>query len=938
MPREPDRSAGGRDACQIAAVRAGNGPVGHRLVPFGHDLVHGAVQVGQGLQFDETRDHRLVDFRISWIAGERRGRQPRIVLGRRSRRASGAELLHQAQRVPAIPGLLNPALRNAGHGDRGDRDFLARCRDAHQFALLGSRPCQACDDHVGLADLIVHSPVDVGDGGAIGSDQVLEGRRSGQIACTQSMKNRVGSEYLVCHIECALIPDLLKHAMFNGLVGLDVGRGDDGLSEQLDFGDLHAVDRAAGGASNGGEEDLIVGVRRSVVQHDGRSVLGEARPFRRAGEIDDVPAGDQRVRPVDTAVGAVQLERDRIATGDIVGGGERHARHDGRTDAGLNAHTRRSGVGNEIAFEVQVLRIDVVVDRQRGRFGRRPVAIVGHTLNQIARRGDIGHVAGKEQDLAGRQRAVVDPHFVDRADPVATPAVRADQHRRRAAGDRAHGRRFGGLAVEIGGERFAVGRAGDVMPLTLRQVLVDIGPGPRRGIERERHVGLGAAPAVTHLPAPTGVGCAERLGHRRGLRALALRVLGVRADPQRQRDRTGDVEQGIVSHLDVVPVPVELHRAADDSIGQPGVAHHYPVQTVARRIAGTGVQRIIRHQPFAARICRRHRRQLDDGPQHVAGAPGFHDLAVGNAGDRDARLHDRPAERDVRSRKRPASGDPIGLGDDVLHRHAKTGERAEALLGCELSVARQIRNVGPSRIVVHEVGRVDLVQHGQERIDIALIPCVQLPPEQRLVRLRLARVARYARRCAPGEIFRVGALHRGRPLGRRWYCAQLLLDAQHVVLPPFFSNLAVDEVEEDDPRVRVGDTGRRHLAARGEASDDRIVLGQEILQNDLPVSQNGACVDHLDPVAGQIAGLGIVGRVAGEARGEDLVSDGLIRRLDHRQPTIPNQRLVRLGVGDGRAAQKQQGNEPQAGCVFSYEHDHTSNSCAPGWDVRKAMR
>ena len=205
----------------------------------------------------------------------------------------------------------------------------------------------------------------------------------------------------------------------------------------------------------------------------------------------------------------------------------------------------------------------------------------------------IGRQLGRSRhdglDLLRRQTVVVELDIVDRAHPVTAPAVRADEDRGGAAGNGAHGGRIGLLAIEIAFQRRAVMRAGDMAPLVARQVLVDVGPGPGRRIERKRHVGLGAAPAVANLPAPTDTCRAQRLGHRCRVGGLSLRVIGARSYPHGNGDRTPHIQAGAAGAGDVVPAAagdaqaVELQGGPQDTGDPRGFVGHQSRRCPCRR-------------------------------------------------------------------------------------------------------------------------------------------------------------------------------------------------------------------------------------------------------------------------------------------------------------------------------------------------------------------
>jgi hypothetical protein len=129
-----------------------------------------------------------------------------------------------------------------------------------------------------------------------------------------------------------------------------------------------------------------MGIGRRVRERDRSHVPGEAGPSRCLGEVDDVAARDQRVRPVDARVGAGQLEADRIAVRRVVGRGEDQLGDDHCT--GRESHLKARGLS--LPLEMQVLRVDVVVDGKRRGLAGRPIPIIRDAPDEVPRGGDIG--------------------------------------------------------------------------------------------------------------------------------------------------------------------------------------------------------------------------------------------------------------------------------------------------------------------------------------------------------------------------------------------------------------------------------------------------------------------------------------------------------------------------------------------------------------------
>jgi len=167
--------------------------------------------------------------------------------------------------------------------------------------------------------------------------------------------------------------------------GVDLGRQAPRRSpEELHLGNLHAVGPRR--VADRCEQQLIMRVRGLVGERDRRLVLRESGPGRRLAEVHDVPTGNQRIRPIDARVGAAQLEGRRVALHRIVGGRQSQARDDGRSGRRRHLEPRRL----RFPLEVQVFRVDVVVDRQRRRLNAGPVPIVGHAPDEIARARHVG--------------------------------------------------------------------------------------------------------------------------------------------------------------------------------------------------------------------------------------------------------------------------------------------------------------------------------------------------------------------------------------------------------------------------------------------------------------------------------------------------------------------------------------------------------------------
>jgi len=163
-------------------------------------------------------------------------------------------------------------------------------------------------------------------------------------------------------------------------------------SDQLHLRNLHAVGTAR--RADRWEEHLKVCVGHVVIKRDGALSLGETRPGRCLSKVDDVPAGNQGIRPIDAGIRAIPLKDHWIAFGGIISRGKRNFRH----YRGANQGGKLDAGGLRFPFEMQKLGVGLVVNDQIRRFTTGPAiiraaggdSIVRNALNRIACTGDIG--------------------------------------------------------------------------------------------------------------------------------------------------------------------------------------------------------------------------------------------------------------------------------------------------------------------------------------------------------------------------------------------------------------------------------------------------------------------------------------------------------------------------------------------------------------------
>ncbi len=159
-------------------------------------------------------------------------------------------------------------------------------------------------------------------------------------------------------------------------------------------------------------------------------------------------------------------------------------------------------------------------------------------------------------------------------------------------------------------------------PLVARQVLADIDPnGSSRRIELIPHEGLGAAPPVANLVAPTGIRVLIRLGHRRRGGGICLRVIGFRSDPQGDGGRTRDVQARATGAGDVVPAAagdaqaVELQGGPLDAGDPRRMVHNRPVIALAGGVGGLGAAAFIQF-PVPDEVAQGGARRAQDQKTH----------------------------------------------------------------------------------------------------------------------------------------------------------------------------------------------------------------------------------------------------------------------------------------------------------------------------------
>src|SRR5208282_4624029 len=128
----------------------------------------------------------------------------------------GAQLSHQAQLVPIVPGFCNLAVCKTLHANAGCSDFLARRSDAKKRSGVCHRDAPPRHHHVLLLDGLVDLDVNGAECGAKAMPECFEGLGADDIGTVVSLPvtDRFFRTKLIDGFFAALVPDLFEPAAY----------------------------------------------------------------------------------------------------------------------------------------------------------------------------------------------------------------------------------------------------------------------------------------------------------------------------------------------------------------------------------------------------------------------------------------------------------------------------------------------------------------------------------------------------------------------------------------------------------------------------------------------------------------------------------------------------------------------------------------------------
>ena len=130
-----------------------------------------------------------------------------------------AQLLHQPQRIPVEPTLLNPAVADTVDADGGHCDEFAGRGEAGKLALLLAADRDTGHNLVVFRHLVFNRELEFGKGAVQVSHKCLEPLASRRFTWQWIVVDIVSGDNLVGDMQIALVIDLLKTALENCFVG-----------------------------------------------------------------------------------------------------------------------------------------------------------------------------------------------------------------------------------------------------------------------------------------------------------------------------------------------------------------------------------------------------------------------------------------------------------------------------------------------------------------------------------------------------------------------------------------------------------------------------------------------------------------------------------------------------------------------------------------------